>query len=866
MDIFLGTITNLSLVMCAAVALAAGIYFYVSEKNIGYIRTYILLIAIFTFIELLFHSLMGSTQNFELAYIFRNIAMVGIIGFLTVESVFINRLTYSNKKKTELINSFTFFFSLINYIFITRKNTIEFTVSYGRTGYYAIPSLGRSLHTCFIAYVVLLMGISAILWYRNSKEKRIKHIIKSMYMANLLLLAFTIPDTFLPQLGYASFPSSDYGAFICFCVILVATVKYNAFNLTEVNLGGYIYHSAVSNLLVFEMDGKIALINDTAKNFLGENAKVGQYMHDVFDISPLDEKSIINEVTSKGVVADYRCNLKNNTSCTMFLSEVRDYYNQSYCIIAYVIDRTHEEELIYEAQKADEAKSTFLAHMSHEIRTPINAIIGMNEMILRTSKSEDITSYSLDIQNASQLLLSLVNDILDFSKIEAGKMNLVPGNYSIISILNDSYNMISSRAKEKKLQLQITNNPKIPAGLYGDDLRIRQIVTNLLTNAVKYTDEGQVLCDMDFERTGVDSINLIIKVKDTGIGLSQEQIEHIFDSFKRVNEKRNQSIEGTGLGLAITQNLIKLMDGTIDVKSELSKGSEFIVILPQKVVDWTESGIVSEHFNDLKKDEAVHTTSFTAPNATILAVDDVNMNLKVLANLLKNTKINIHTASSGKKCLEDVCMNHYDLIFLDHMMPEMDGVETFEKMKQMEHLNKDTPVIVLTANAINGVREDYINLGFSDYLSKPVVYTELEEMLLKYLPKDLIIRENDELKGISLLEHMFPGINIQKALLYCGGSEEILLDVVNDYLDTVNSDELKKAYDEKNLDLYRQCAHSIKSNSMTIGLLDFAERAKALEFAAKDNDYGYITEKHQDFLKDYLEIVDKVKEFIIRNK
>ena len=396
-------------------------------------------------------------------------------------------------------------------------------------------------------------------------------------------------------------------------------------------------------------------------------------------------------------------------------------------------------EMNLDLEKANEAKSIFLARMSHEIRTPINAIIGMNEMTLRESSESNILNYAGSIETASNTLLSLINDILDFSKIESGLMKVIPEEYEVNSLINDCYSLLDMRAKGKGLKLKLEYNEKLPSILLGDGVRIRQIITNLLTNAVKYTDIGTITFEVDYIKKEDQRIDLVIRVTDTGRGISQEDIGNIFESFSRADERRNRNIEGTGLGLAITKQLIDLMDGSISVKSQPGVGSEFTTVIPQIVVSKEPIGNIRDKFNARGTTGQNYKESLIAPNARILVVDDVMVNLQIIQLLLKQTLINIDTAESGKKAIELYKDNHYDLVFLDHMMPEMDGIETFIEIKRTDRYVKEhTPIVVLTANAIQGADKEYMAVGFVDYLTKPVQAKELEHVLIKYLPVNLV--------------------------------------------------------------------------------------------------------------------------------
>lgn len=390
------------------------------------------------------------------------------------------------------------------------------------------------------------------------------------------------------------------------------------------------------------------------------------------------------------------------------------------------------------AQDANEAKSRFLANMSHEIRTPINAIMGMNELILRESKEASTIEYAQNIASASESLLGIINDILDLSKIESGKMEVVPVNYSLRTLITDCCKMIEGRAAAKKLELIIDADKTTPCNLYGDDVRLHQIITNILTNAVKYTHEGSVTLRIRWKSAGDGKkILLIVSVEDTGIGISDENKEKLFGSFERFDNEKNKGIEGTGLGLAITKQLVELMDGNIGVYSTIGKGSLFYVEIPQEIAALGELGDINIH---KRTKNTVYKEKLVVPDKRILVVDDVKVNLKVIEGLLKKTQIQIETADGGAKCIEKAYNKKYDVILLDHMMPEIDGEDALKEIKKEGCINRDTPVIVLTAYVMAGARERYIEKGFDDYLSKPVSGEDLEDMLIKYIKKE----KNDE--------------------------------------------------------------------------------------------------------------------------
>lgn len=388
-----------------------------------------------------------------------------------------------------------------------------------------------------------------------------------------------------------------------------------------------------------------------------------------------------------------------------------------------VIQKLKEARI--EANVASEAKSKFLANMSHEIRTPINAVLGMDEILLRECKDDDIREYALNIRSAGESLLSIINDVLDFSKIESGKLDIINVEYNLVDIVDAARNLIELRAKDKNLDFSIERGEYLPTKLIGDENRVRQIMVNFLTNAVKYTESGSVTLKVSFDSTDEIHGVLTISVKDTGMGITEEGMKHLFDSFQRLDENKNRNIEGTGLGLSITKRLVELMGGTIEVQSEYGKGSMFIVHIPQVIVDKTNVKSLSK--NNISIDIDSKDENYTKyEGVRILVVDDVEMNIKVFKGLLKKTGLVIDSALSGDEAIELIDKNHYDMIFLDHMMPGKDGVETFKELKASHNDRiSGVPIIMLTANAISGVEAEYMDEGFDGYLSKPVVRAKL---------------------------------------------------------------------------------------------------------------------------------------------
>ncbi|MBO4779616.1 MAG: response regulator, partial [Selenomonadaceae bacterium] len=539
---------------------------------------------------------------------------------------------------------------------------------------------------------------------------------------------------------------------------------------------------------------------------------------------------------------------------------------------------------------ASKAKSQFLAQMSHEIRTPINAVLGMNEMILRESKADEILEYATNIQSAGRTLLTLINSILDFSKIEDGKMEIIPVRYETIQLIDDLVNMISEKAKKKGLEFKTDIDSNLPQSLYGDDVRLRQIVTNILTNAVKYTHEGSVTLHMSGEELDDDTFELRVKISDTGIGIRKEDMSKLFQSFQRLDEERNRNIEGTGLGIAIVQKLLGMMGSTLEVASEYGHGSEFSFKLTQKIIDKSPVGCYDEKYLKLL-DKNTENKFLTAADAKILAVDDNDMNLKVIRGLLKRNKIVPEIAESGEECIEMAKKNFYHIIFLDNMMPGMNGIETLKVMRRENILSDKTSVVMLTASAIAGMREAYLHEGFDDYLSKPIDVSELETILEKHLPSELVSfevigqkkipeppaqietpppEENEEPVGedeFSKRERKYfaetcPDINLDTGLQYCMNSKSFFVEMLTAFTDIGRVNKIQNAFDSADWKNYQVLVHALKSTSLSIGAADLSQRAKNLELAAKNGKIDAVKAGHADLMTTYQKIREQISNWL----
>ncbi len=548
--------------------------------------------------------------------------------------------------------------------------------------------------------------------------------------------------------------------------------------------------------------------------------------------------------------------------------------NQGYIVIVFDVTETRNyieeiKRVREDAERANLTKSEFLANMSHEIRTPMNAVMGLSDIIMEESRGRKVYGYACDIKAAAQNLLTIINDILDLSKVESGKMELVPTEYYIKGVVEEVVNMMKVAATQRGLRLICEFDTSIPCMYYGDDGRIKQILINIMNNAVKFTKEGFVRIDVGgHPGSQPETENIVFRIQDTGVGIKPENLEKIFEDFKQVDSGRNRGVEGTGLGLSITRRLVQLMKGGIEVESVYGEGSTFIITLPQKIVDRR----TLEEIPDVPQKESERLDTFVVDNYKVLVVDDNLINRKVAIGFLKNYGFELFEAASGPDAIELVRRNKFNMIFMDHMMPEMDGIEATRIIREECGMNGRSPVIIaLTANAMAGVREKFLNNGFQDFIPKPLDRRPLNEVLSRWIPnayKKMQPSEaqtvSDSQPDITFDDIRISGIDIEEAKKHHSGDAKDFIDLLNLYcMDGARKGSyLEKLLEQENYKDYGIEVHGLKSASANVGAMELSAQAREHEEAATRGDVDFIKMHSAELLACYAKQVEQIRKFL----
>lgn len=680
------------------------------------------------------------------AYVPRAVALISINVYMYFALSYTAYLANFPKKIITIYTTIYAIISTSSWLMLITDRGITFTMTKYGYYYYTDMSIFRAIQFAGVLSALIMYYIILHYWKKRILHKREAYLIHRFNWFGVILFIGYSFDTLIPIVFHTpSIPGSSISAFFSALLLFFISKKYKAFDISVTNVSHYVFRDVDTPILIFDWEGNLALSNDKAVSYfkVANQSLKGLKKEDLFDIYTTgeDTKDAYDGILDEDI---YMVSGRKRF-CKLAETKVFDEFDELLYSIIFVQDITDElkslqemQESRKEAQAANQAKSNFLANTSHEIRTPMNAIIGMSDIILQNENlSEEINSQIMDIKSAGESLLDIINDILDISKIEAGKYELIEDYYIMPSMLHDSSNIIRVKTKESNVNFKLKINPTVPNELIGDVVRIRQILMNILGNAVKFTQKGSIMLNVDWNQNTVNPV-LFFDVTDTGIGIKPEDIDSIFGAFNQVDTTKNRNIEGTGLGLSISKHLTEMMGGEIWVESEYGKGSTFHIKIPQKLESYEKIGeTVAESLEEkryLQKIKEKPIEIIPKPNAHILIVDDNRVNLAVATGIMKPYKMHIDTANNGPEAIEMVKQNHYDLIFMDHMMPEMDGIDTTKHIQEMDDGQYGgIPIVALTANAVGDILETFLNHGMQDFLAKPINKRELDAILNKWL-------------------------------------------------------------------------------------------------------------------------------------